>query len=316
MSEKTASCYVGIDVSKKKLDLCILPQRIFLQEPNTGDFKELLDKLKPYSPTLVVAESSGGYDKSVLKALFQAGIPVSQEHALRIHHHAQSRGKRSKTDPIDAETIAHYAQCYADQIQPMACWDEKQERLQQLVKRRLDLVGLCVREKNRLKAPSLCSEVQKSCSTVLEALQKELKQIEEQIAQWIQKDEILQKKKELILSVPGMGKVCAHVLLTHLPELGKKSNKTIASLVGVAPFARQSGQYRGERHIAGGRSEVRSVLFIAMMCGVRFNPVLQKFYQHLIQKGKKPKVAKIACIRKLLCILNAMLTKQESFQST
>lgn len=295
--------------------MCILPQRVFLQEPNTGDFKELLDKLKPYSPALAVAESSGGYDKNVLKALFQAGIPVSQEHALRIHHHAQSRGKRSKTDPIDAETIAHYAQCYADQIQPITCWDEGKETLQQLVKRRSDLVRICVREKNRLKAPSLCSEIQESCSIVLKALLEELKRIEAQIAQWIQKDEILQKKKELLLSVPGLGEVSAHVLLTHLPELGEKSNKTIASLVGVAPFARQSGQYRGERHIGGGRSEVRSVLFIAMMCAVRHNPVLQKFYQHLINKGKKPKVAKIACIRKLLCILNAMLAKQKTFKA-
>jgi transposase len=291
------------------------PDRILWQEANSGDFQELIQKLKAYSPTLVVMEPTGGYEKAILKTLIQAGIPVSRAHALRIHHHAKSRGKRSKTDPIDAETIAHYAQCYAEQIQPMTSMAEAQETLQQLVRRRLDLVALCTKEKNRAQNPGICQAVQTSCQTVLSALQEELKQLNAKINQCICADSALQKQQELLLSVPGVGDICVQVLLSHLPELGKVSHKTIASLVGVAPYAKQSGQYRGEEHIGGGRREVRCVLYMAILSAIRHNPVLRPFYEQLKQRGKKPKVAIVACIRKLLHILNAMIAKQEAFKA-
>jgi transposase len=130
MNEKPQSRYVCIDVSKETLDICVLPEKILWQELNTGDFKEFIEKLKAYSPVLVVMEPTGGYEKNILKALIHANIPVSREHTLRIYHHAKSRGKRCKTDPIDAETIAHYAQCYATQIEPIAAVAESHETLQ------------------------------------------------------------------------------------------------------------------------------------------------------------------------------------------
>lgn len=315
MSENNTPCYIGIDVSKEKLDICILPERIFLQELNTGDFKVLIETLKSHSPVLVLMEPTGGYEKAVFKALHQGGIPVNREHALRIHHHAKSRGKRCKTDPVDAETIAHYAQCYADQIQPVESISETQEELQQLMRRRMDLVEWSTKEKNRSKNPGICKRVKASCDSILETVEKELKALEAEIASRISQDATMAKNKELLLGVPGLGEVSANILLIHLPELGQKTHKTIASLVGVAPYARQSGQYRGEQRIGGGRTEIRNVLYMAMMCAIRHNPRIQKFYQRLIQRGKKPKVALIACIRKLLHLINAMIAKQEAFKA-
>ena len=244
---------------------------------------------------LVVMEPTGGYEKNILKALIHANIPVSREHALRIYHHAMSRGKRCKTDPIDAETIAHYAQCYATQIEPIVAVVESHETLQQLVRRRLDLVELCTKEKNRTQNPGLCMAVKSSCQEVLKALQEEMKQLSLQIAACINKFKTLHQNKALLLSVPGLGEVSAQILLTHLPELGKVSHKTIASLVGVAPYTRQSGQYRGDEHIGGGRREVRCVLYRAILSAIRHNPILRPFYEQLKQQGKKPKVAIVAC---------------------
>ena len=316
MSENKTPCFVGIDVSKDKLDLCILPERIFWEEANTGDFKELIEKLKSYSPKLVVMEPTGGHEKAVLKALIQANIPSAREHALRIYHHAKSRGKRCKTDPIDAESIAHYAQCYCEQIQVLQEMPECREELQQLMRRRLDLVELSTQEKNRFQSPQLCERVKSSSETILKALEEELKKIEVELEQRISDDKAMSKKKELLLGVPGLGEVSANMLLIHLPELGQQSHKSIASLVGVAPYARQSGQYRGQQKISGGRAEIRSVLYMAALSAARFNPVLRAFYLRLKERGKKPKVALIACIRKLLHILNAMIAKQEAFKAT
>lgn len=313
MTAENKPCFVGIDVSKDKLDICILPERRFLQVENAGDFGELIDTLKAYSPKLALMEPTGGYEKQVLAALFQAGIPVSREHALRIHHHAKSRGKRSKTDVVDAETIAHYAQCYVETVKPLASLDTEKDVLQQLMRRRLDLVKLSTAEKNRLRNPGVCESVKASCETVLKALEGELKKLEAEITHQVSQDKVMEQKKALILGVPGLGEVSAHILITHLPELGQVSHKQLASLVGVAPYARQSGQYRGEQRISGGRSEIRSVLFVAMLSAIRYNPRLKAFYDRLRSYGKKPKVAIVACIRKLLCILNALLRKQEAF---
>ena len=313
MSVENKPCFVGIDVSKDTLDICILPERRFLQVENAGEFQGLIDTLNAYSPSLVVMEPTGGYEKRVLEALFRAGLPVRREHALRIHHHAKSRGKRSKTDAVDAETIAHYAQCYAESVKPLTSLDMEKELLQQLVRRRLDLVTHCAAEKNRLQNPGVCDFVKASCQAVLKALEGELKNLEAEITRQVSKDKVLEEKKALILGVPGLGEVSAHILLTCLPELGQVSHKELASLVGVAPYARQSGQYRGEQRISGGRAEIRSVLFVAMLSAIRYNPRLKAFYDRLRSYGKKPKVAIVACIRKLLCILNAMLRKQEAF---
>lgn len=315
MTAENKPCFVGIDVSKEKLDICILPEKRFLQVENTGDYQELIETLKACSPELVLMEPTGGYEKRVLEALFRAGIPVNREHALRIHHHAKSRGKWSKTDTVDAETIAHYAQCYAETVKPLSSLETEKDVLQQLMRRRLDLVKLSTAEKNRLQNPGVCERVKASCQAILDSLQAELKRLNAEITQQVSRDKAMEEKKALILGVPGLGEVSAHILVTHLPELGQVSHKKLASLVGVAPYARQSGQYRGERHISGGRSEIRSVLFVAMLSAIRYNPWLKAFYDRLKSVGKKPKVAIVACVRKLLHMLNAMLRKQETFKT-
>ena len=174
-------CFVGIDVGKSALDVCVLPQKISWQVENSGDFSELVKTLQSLSPQLVVMEPTGGYEKSVLAGLLEAGLPVSRQHALQIHHHAKSRGKRAKTDPIDAETIAHYAQSHAETIEPLKQMDDAQEELRQFVARRDDLVKIRTSEKNRLQSPGVCDAVKSSCRKLVETLNEEIETLESEI---------------------------------------------------------------------------------------------------------------------------------------
>lgn len=315
LAPKNKPCFVGLDVSKATVDVCVLPGHWRWQVENNGNFSDLIEKLQVLSPHLVVLEPTGGHEKSLLKAIFKAGIPVSRQHALRIHHHAKSRGKHAKTDPIDAETIAHYAQCYANEISPLEAIEEEQEAFQQLVARREDLVKIRTAEKNRLKSPGLCEAVKLSCQSMLEQLDSHIEALSNEIQAHLASEQSLLEKKALLLSVPGIGETIANGLLAYLPELGTIGHKQLAALVGVAPFQHSSGQYRGEQHIAGGRMAVRCLLYMAMMSAIRFNPVLAPFYKRLRDKGKKPKVAIIACLHKLLRIVNAMIAKGEKFQA-
>jgi transposase len=307
-------CFVGIDVSKKTLDVCILPGKKRFQVENNSDFQELCQQLKTISPALIVLEASGGYEDSVYRALSAAGLRISREPAVNLYHHRKSVGKRAKTDKIDAEAIAHYAQCYSEDLRVQEPLSESQESLRQLLNRRAELVEIQTAEKNRSNAPAVLPEIKTSCEWVTEILQAEIQRIEGLIRGEIDKQAEWKAKQERLKTVSGIGEITASALLAWLPELGKASHGQIAALVGVAPYHRESGQWQGKRRISGGRTPLRCLLYMATLTAIRHNPKLTEFYQRLVQAGKAKKVAIIACMRKLLRILNAMLRKEENFQ--
>jgi transposase len=307
-------CFVGIDVSKKTLDICILPQQECFQVENKS-FKSLCKRLKAFSPTLIVMETTGGYEQALYEALNKAGFRVSRENAVNLYHHRRSRGKRAKTDGIDAETIAHYAQCHSDSIRDKEPLDKTQDRLRQLLHRRADLVKSQTAEKNRLQAPVVDSVIVGSVKRTLTFLEKEIAKVGESIEELITQQTSFHAKKQLLTTVTGIGDTIASSFLAWLPELGIFTHKQLAALVGVAPYHHESGQYHGKRRIQGGRGAVRSALYLATLSAVRWNPLLKDFYQALLERGKPKKVALIACAHKLLRIINAMIRKQAPFET-
>lgn len=309
---KESDCFVGIDVSKETLDLHLLPQGKSWKVPN-GEFEALCEKLKPYRPRLIVLEPTGGYELGVMRAFRQAGLPVKRAHALHIHHHTKGSGQWAKTDGLDARAIADYAKVYAEKLQPIELSEELLE-LQQLSNRRQQLIQMQTAERNREQGPAMSQQLQASCQRVLEVLKEEISEMEEQLRARIESQTALQEKKRLLMSMSGVGEIVAHRLLAALPELGQVNRKTIAALAGVCPYERASGNWKGESHIWGGRSEVRSALYMATLSAIKHNSSIKPFYEKLRQQGKKFKVAMVACMHKILRMLNAMLAKGESFQ--
>ncbi len=305
-------CFVGIDVSKDKLDVFIRPSGQRWTQPSK-DVKGLCERLRPLNPTLVVLEPTGGYEVEVLNALIKEGFRVSREHAFRIHHHAKGSGQMAKADHLDASMISHYAECYAGEIKPMTEPSEDQMILQQLSTRRRQLVEMRAAERNRLAVPNLSERVRISCEKIVAVLSQEIEEIEEQIEEIIQSSQEWREKQALLESAAGVGSKVSSSLLAYLPELGGVSRKKIAALVGVAPFQYQSGKFKGQSKIRGGRSEVRSVLYMAVLSAKRHNPRIKEFYERLLARGKKKKVALVACMHKLLRILNAMMLKREVY---
>lgn len=306
-------CFVGIDVSKDKLDIYVRPSGRSWTQPSR-DVEGLCERLKPLNPTLIVLEPTGGYEVDVLNALIREGFRVSREHAFRIHHHAKGSGQLAKTDRLDASMIAHYAECYSQEIEPMTEPLGEQGLLQQLSSRRRQLVGMRAAERNRLGLPNSSEILRASCERIIAVLSQEIEEIEEQIQQIIRDNEQSRDRQAILESVMGIGLRVSQTLLAYLPELGKVNRKQIAALVGVAPFQYQSGRFKGQSKIRGGRSEVRSVLYMAVLSAKKYNPKIKAFYERLLERGKKKKVALVACMHKLLRILNAMLSKGEVYQ--
>ena len=308
-------CFVGIDVSRDKLDICVLPNKEHFQVENKC-FDALCERLKKLSPTLIVMEESGRYEDAVFRALYAAGLPVCREPSLGLYHYRRSGRERAKSDPIDAEAIAHYGQSYHDRIQLKAPSSDSQERLRQLVNRRDELVKMQSSEKNRLKAPAILEEIKKDCEWLIEMLSSSIQRIDWAIQEEIDSQETLKAKRERLKTAAGVGELTAGALLAWLPELGEISHGQISALVGVAPYHRESGQWKGKRQISGGRTPLRCLLYMSTLSAIRHNEKIKAFYKHLLEKGKPKKVAIVACMRKLLRILNAMLRKQENFQTT
>jgi transposase len=313
-AEKTSACFVGIDVSKKTLDLYARPSQESWKTENK-DFGSLLEKLQQLKPELIVLEATGGYETGVWKALNQAGFNVCREHPLKIYHHAKGRGKLAKTDRLDASTLAHYAECFANDLIQREFPSEAQQKLQQLIARRKQLVEFKTAETNRKQHPAIRPEIQESCSQVIAILDTQIKTLDGSIRELLEADAAWQRKKEILQSMPGIGETLASLLLGYLPELGKVNRKAIAALVGVAPYHHESGQFKGQQHTRGGRPEVREGLFIAALVAKKYNPEIQKFYERLIQQGKKKKVALVACMHKLLRMLNAMIAQDSLYNS-
>jgi len=305
------SSYVGIDVSKDRLDVAVLGKERVWQVENTQEgIVQLVQRLEELQPELIVVEATGGYQRAVVEALFWAGLAVAVVNPARVRQFARAYGLLAKTDKLDAQVLAVFGQ----KVQPRR-YESKSEagkHLSALLVRRRQLDEMLKAEQNRLRtiSQSLKDSVQRMIST----LKAEKKSLDEQIQQFVAEQEAWQEQQKILKSAPGVGKVTTATLLAELPELGKMDRKKIAALVGVAPMNYDSGKKRGYRKTKGGRGDVRSVLYMATLVATRRNPLIRTQYQHLLKRGKLKKVALIACMRKFLTILNAMLRDRQPFR--
>jgi len=304
--------YVGIDVSKDRLDVHVLPQdETFCVERNGKGLAALVERLKSFAPSLVAVEATGGFESTTAAAVAGAGLPLAVVNPAQVRHYAQALGKRAKTDPIDALVIARFA---ADvRPEPRALPDEMTQFLADLVARRRQIVEMLAAERQRAKRATML-RLKKSIARLVTALEKELAELDRDIDDAVRSSPVWREKEDLLASVPGVGSATAHALIAELPELGTLDRKQIASLAGLAPYTRQSGKWKGKSMIGGGRKNVRTPLFMAAMVAGRFNPVLKAFRDRLIDAGKPKMVALIAVARKLLTILNAILRDKTPWQ--
>lgn len=296
--------FVGIDVSKLELELHILPTGKHIIFANTDDgIALLIDFLNPLCPRLVVLEATGGVEMAVVNALAAKKLPVVVVNARQVRDFAKAIGKLAKTDRIDAQVIAHFAEAVRPQIRPLK--DEQTQKLHALNMRRRQLVQMINAEQNRL---SNCPKwTRKTIQSHITWLKKALDKLDKEISNFIKGSPIWREKDAILQSFKGVGSVTSSTLLAAIPELGTINSKQLSALVGVAPLNRDSGLFRGKRAVWGGRENVRSVLYMAAMTAIRFNPVIKAFYDRLKDAGKPHKVAITACMRKMLVILNAMI---------
>lgn len=301
--------FVGIDVSKRQLDVATRPETASFQVSNDDQgITALIQRLADLEPQLILLEASGGFETMAAASLRQAGLPAQIINPRQVREFARSTGKLAKTDKIDASVLAHFAQLLQPPLRP---WPEtQQQELAALMTRRRQLVEMVVMEKNRL-GTAWSPKVRKSLQVHLHSLQEQLKDLEQDLDDFIRRSPLYLEKDQLLQSVPGVGPLTSQSLIAWLPELGALNRKQIAALVGVAPFNRDSGQLRGRRMVWGGRKQVRPSLYMATIAACRANPVIRAFYQRLVQAGKRKKVAITACMRKLLTILNAVLKYQQ-----
>jgi transposase len=303
---------VGIDVSKDRLDVHLWPDgTAFVVARDGKGLADLVERLRPLAPDLVAVEATGGYETVVAAALAGAGLPLVVVNPAQVRHFAKAISQRAKTDPIDAAMIARFVEATRPALRPLA--DDAARLLSDLVARRRQIIEMIVAERNRARRTGV-KRIQKSIARLVAALEKELAEIDLEIDAGVRGSPAWRDKEDLLASVPGVGPVVARTLIAELPELGALDNKKIASLAGLAPYTRQSGQWRGKSMIGGGRKSVRSALFLAALVASRHNPVLKAFRDRLVQAGKPKMVAAIAVARKLLTILNAILRDQKPWQ--
>ena len=312
MEQQTAESFFGIDVSKTHLDVAQYGEKeVIRYENNAVGIAALVDRLLAETAvTLIVVEASGGFEQAMVTDLAAASLPIVVVNPTRVRNFARAKGQLAKTDFIDARVIADFAHAIRPEVRPLGSDD--QQLIKALVTRRRQLIEMQTAEKNRRTSinPELLPRLEKH----LDWLQTELAEIEAELKDWIDKNARWRDTRNRLESVPGVGSVTSFTLLAELPELGMLSRQKIAALVGLAPFNRDSGRFRGRRHIFGVRADVRSVLYMAALSGIRYNPVLKAFYERLIAKGKLFKVAITACMRKLLTILNAIIRDGSTWQ--
>lgn len=304
--------YVGIDVSKDRLDVHVHPGgEAFAVARDGKGLEELVERLRTLSPALIAVEATGGFETIVAAAVAGAGFPLAVVNPAQVRHFAQAIGKRAKSDPIDAGVIARFAE--AVKPEPRSIPDEATRILAELVGRRLQIIEMLVAERQREKHASN-ARVRKSLARHIAILEKELPTIDGDIGMLIRGSPAWRENEDLLVTVPGVKNTIARTVLAELPELGRLGRREIASLVGVAPYTRQSGRWRGNSMIAGGRAGARSAIFMAALTASQHNPILKPFYQRLLRAGKPKMVALIAVARKLLTILNAMLRDKKPWQ--
>jgi transposase len=310
VSATTTKVYAGVDVSKGHLEVFVAPtgERFGVTNDDSG-IDELLARLdEPSSPALVVLEATGGFERPVAAALAASGLAVAVVNPRQARDFARATGKLAKTDRIDAESLAHFAEAVCPTPRPIV--EEEARALGEILARRRQLVGMLTAENNRLLAAST-KRVKKRIEAHVRWLEKELTRVDRDLQEAIEESPAWRENEELLRGVPGVGPVLARTLLAELPELGELKDKRLAALVGVAPLNRDAGILRGRRAIWGGsRSGVRAALYMGALVATRCNPAIKVFYERLLAAGKPKKVALVACMRKLLVILNAMLRKR------
>jgi transposase len=303
--------YVGIDVSKGYLDVAVRPMGQQWRVSNTEEeLGQLVEQLQGLSPALVVLEATGGYEVPVAAALGAAGLPVAVVNPRQVRDFARATGKLAKTDKLDAQVLALFAERVRPVPRPLP--DLQAQELDALLARRRQIVAMLTTERNRLgsASPSVRPGIQEHTAW----LEGKLGELNDRMGKLLRESPLWREKEQLLRSVPGVGPVLSLTLLAELPELGTMGCKQMAALVGVAPLNRDSGTLRGRRTIWGGRAKVRAVLYMAALVATRFNPVIKAFYQKLLAAGKAKKVALVACMHKLLTILNAMLKHRSPWQ--
>jgi len=309
-----ATVVVGIDVSKDRLDVAIYPsdEPGFAVARDAAGLDALAARLKLLGPAAVAVEATGGFESVVVASLAAAGLPMLVVNPAQIRAFANALGKRAKTDPIDATVIARFVAATRPEPRPLP--DEATQHLADLVARRRQIIAMMVAERQRQKR-LLAPRLQHSITRLLEALQKELSEVDREIDTEVRHSDIWREKEKLLASVPGVGPVIARTLLAEMPELGRLDRREIAALAGLAPWTRQSGQWRGKSFIGGGRASVRAVLFMGAITAARHNATLKAFHQRLIDAGKPKLVALVAVARKLLTILNAIIRSGKAWKS-
>ena len=304
---------VGIDVSKNRLDVAIMPQGdAFAVGNDDAGIEALIGRLKAIGADAVALEATGGFETQAVAGLSSAGLTVLVVNPAQVRAYANAMGRRAKTDPIDAAVIAAFVLATKPEIRPLR--DAETQALSELVARRRQIVQMIVAEENRLRMV-LAKQAQKSIRRLLTALRRELESLDADLDGHIRKSPIWQVRETLLVSVPGVGPTTARTLLAELPELGSLDRRQIASLAGLAPWTRQSGTWKGKSFIGGGRGKVRAVLFMAALVASRHNPVIKAFRDRLVAQGKPKIVATVATMRKLLTILNAIIRDKRPWQS-
>jgi len=303
---------VGIDVSKDRLDVHVHPAgEAFWVSRDGAGIEVLIERISVHALSWVAVEATGGFETVVAASLGAAGLPIVVVNPAQVRAFAKALGKHAKTDPIDAAVIARFAAATRPEVRRLP--DEATQALADLVARRRQIIQMIVAERQREKRAD--KRMKKRIARLLKVLETELSDIDQDIDDAVRGSPAWREKEDLLASVPGIGPIIARTMLAELPELGSLDRRKIAALAGLAPWTRQSGQWRGKSLIGGGRAAVRTVLFLGAMAAARYNPILKTFHQRLIAAGKPKRVAIIAVARKLLTILNAILRDRKPWQT-
>ena len=312
MKQNDYKVYIGIDVSKKKLDIKYDDSNQLISIDNQeACFKELIPYIsETKAETLVLLEATGGYEGLMVKWLSSQNIPVVLLNAKRVRDYARAIGQFAKNDCIDAGIIREYGRTFKNKLHLLQRKTKLEEQINNLTRRRKQLVSARNKEKQHL-ATTQNKESQCSIKRAIKFYNNEIEKINKKLVVAVKKDDKLQAKADLLLTVKGVGEVTAYTLIGELPELGQIDNKKISALVGIAPFCRDSGTMRGKRSTWGGRAQVRTALYMAALSASRYNPTIKIFYERLLMNGKCKKTALVACMRKLLTIINTMVKNNE-----
>ncbi len=308
---KNQGVNIGIDIGKDALDICVYESDLDWQESNTEiGIRRLMKRLSRFGITRLLVEATGGYERALVEAAITQSIPVIIVQPIQVRQFAKAQGVFAKTDKIDARLIAEYGVMLQPQVKALP--GKKVRRVKDLLARKRQLNEMRIQELNRSHRAQKITAA--SHRRLIKLLDKEIAGTNVKLASEIAGISEWQRTYEVICSVPGIGDGVAFTLLGELPELGQLTQRQIAALCGLAPFNRDSGRLKGKRRIRGGRAPIRTVLYMAMLCAIRFNPIIKGFYQKLVALGKHKKVAIIACMRKMMCILNAMVRDDREWQ--